>query len=159
WARDLRDAYDRHNRVNGLYVRLSASSQPRQKDLSETFGRLSRLTELGYNYVRDRKFEAPRNYEPGDPVGADQSLLGGRYLPSTMLRDFAAIHTGARLLDEWKGYDRKLKGNVKDTMSLDEQATLAALGVGPGAKEAELLPRETDWRDDDVIAGLIGEDA
>ncbi|OLT01623.1 hypothetical protein BJF90_30770 [Pseudonocardia sp. CNS-004] len=159
WASDLRSAYNRHNRVNGLYLRLSASSQPRQKELSETFGRLTRLTELGYNYVRDRQFEAPRNYKPGDPIRPDQSLLGGRYLPSTMLRDFAAIHTGARFLDDWKRYDGHFRDQIKDTMSLDQQAALAAFGVTPQMKEAELLPRETDWRNDDVIVGMIGTDA
>ena len=159
WARDLDGALNRHNRINGLYQRLSVSSQPRQQELSETFSDLTVMTELRYSYVRDMKFEAPANYEPGNRIGPNQSLLGGRALPSTMLNDFAAIHTGARLLDDWKAYDGRFREQINNTMSLDEQAELAAFGVTPQMKEAELLPREINENSDGVLRGLIGDEA
>ena len=160
WADDLRGAFDRHNRINGLYQRLSVSSQPRQQKLSETFGRLTSLTELGYNYVRDRRFDAPRNYERGVTLmQPGQSLYGGRALPSTMLRDFAYVHTAAQFLDEWKSYDGEMR-DATGWPSLDGQAALAAVGFTPQMQEASLLPRETNWRDDETLTGLVsGENA
>ena len=156
WAKELRGAYDRHNRVTGLYLRLSASPQQRQQKLSTTFGTLTRLTVLGYNQVRDRRYEAPQNYEPGDAIRPDQSLLGGRSLPSTMFQDFRAIHTGAQYLDDWKRYDGILRDQINDAMSLDEQAGLAALGLTPLTEEAKLLPRDVDWGNDLALHKLIG---
>src|SRR5690606_23112725 len=97
--------------------------------------------------------------EPGDPIGPNQSLLGGRYLPSAMLGAFAAIHTGARFLDDWKRYDGHFRGQINDTMSLDDQAALAACRVTPSTQEAELIPRATAWLGGDVSASLSGTDA
>ncbi|MGH3584857.1 MAG: hypothetical protein ACRDQ0_00905, partial [Pseudonocardia sp.] len=161
WANDLRGAFDRHYRVDGIFRRLSASSQPRQKELAETFGTLSSLTELQYNYVRDRRYEAPDNYAPGDPIGENQSLLGGRFLPSTMFPDFRYIHNAAPLMEDWRNIDSKMKKQIDEspqTDTLDERARLAMYRISRQMKEAELLPLEIDATDDSVLEGYVGKD-